>query len=63
MRELAHENLAKFVGISLNGPTALSVYQFCGKGSLQDVFDKHNLPLDWYFKYSLIRDLSEVTER
>uniref|UniRef100_A0A1I7W627 PK_Tyr_Ser-Thr domain-containing protein n=1 Tax=Heterorhabditis bacteriophora TaxID=37862 RepID=A0A1I7W627_HETBA len=35
MRSLDHDNLCKFVGLSLDGPQMLSVWRYCGRGSLK----------------------------
>ncbi len=60
MRMFSHENLNNFVGIAANGPSTMAVWQFAGKGTLYNLFEKDNFTLDWFFKFSLIRDLSEV---
>ncbi|KHJ76723.1 hypothetical protein OESDEN_23657 [Oesophagostomum dentatum] len=54
-----HDNLCKFLGLSLDGPLTLSVWRYCGRGSLKDVIAKGSLQMDWFFKYSLIRDICE----
>ncbi|KHJ92541.1 adenylate/guanylate cyclase catalytic domain protein [Oesophagostomum dentatum] len=54
-----HDNLCKFLGLSLDGPLMLSVWRYCGRGSLKDVIAKGSLQMDWFFKYSLIRDICE----
>uniref|UniRef100_A0A7I5EBS6 Guanylate cyclase n=1 Tax=Haemonchus contortus TaxID=6289 RepID=A0A7I5EBS6_HAECO len=59
MRSTDHDNLCKFHGISLDGPMVLSVWKYCSRGSLKDVIAKGSLQMDWFFKYSLIRDICE----
>ncbi|KAK6011492.1 hypothetical protein OSTOST_23418 [Ostertagia ostertagi] len=60
MRSTDHDNLCKFHGISLDGPYVMSVWKYCSRGSLKDVIAKGSLQMDWFFKYSLIRDICEV---
>ncbi|ETN75604.1 adenylate/guanylate cyclase catalytic domain protein [Necator americanus] len=59
MRTVDHDNLCKFFGLSMDGPQMLSVWRYCARGSLKDVIAKGSLQMDWFFKYSLIRDLCE----
>lgn len=56
MRETSHENLARFIGASVDGPIAI-LTEFCSKGSLKDLLLKSSLNLDWIFRYSLINDV------
>lgn len=60
MRRLQDENICEFIGMCLDGPMILSVWAYCTRGSLHDIFEKENLKLDWFFKYSLIKDTAEV---
>ncbi|ETN87056.1 hypothetical protein NECAME_01213 [Necator americanus] len=60
MRTVDHDNLCKFFGLSMDGPQMLSVWRYCARGSLKDVIAKGSLQMDWFFKYSLIRDLCET---
>ncbi|RCN51967.1 hypothetical protein ANCCAN_01754 [Ancylostoma caninum] len=59
MRTIDRDNICKFLGLSLDGPQVLSVWRYCGRGSLKDVIAKGSLQMDWFFKYSLIRDIIE----
>ncbi|KAL6741093.1 hypothetical protein Aduo_014383 [Ancylostoma duodenale] len=59
MRTIDHDNICKFLGLSMDGPQVLSVWRYCGRGSLKDVIAKGSLQMDWFFKYSLIRDIAE----
>ncbi|KAK6754096.1 hypothetical protein RB195_013228 [Necator americanus] len=59
MRTVDHDNLCKFFGLCMDGPQMLSVWRYCARGSLKDVIAKGSLQMDWFFKYSLIRDLCE----
>uniref|UniRef100_A0A8R1HG75 Guanylate cyclase n=1 Tax=Caenorhabditis japonica TaxID=281687 RepID=A0A8R1HG75_CAEJA len=60
MRNIDQDNLCKFIGLSLDSPTLLSVWRYCSRGSLQDVIAKGSLQMDWFFKYSLMRDVAEA---
>ncbi|KAI6227488.1 Guanylate cyclase [Aphelenchoides fujianensis] len=59
MRQMDHENVLKFIGLSIDGPEFMSIWRFCGRGSLQDVIERGNMNIDAFFVYSLIRDLAE----
>lgn len=61
MRALNHENVNQFQGLSKDVTGNLSVWKACTRGSLRDVFEKGSLNLDWFFKFSLIRDIFEVS--
>lgn len=60
MRKMSDDNICEFRGLCLDGPFVLSVWTFCSRGSLHDIFEKDSLSLDWFFKYSLIRDCFDV---
>uniref|UniRef100_A0A914E1K6 Guanylate cyclase n=1 Tax=Acrobeloides nanus TaxID=290746 RepID=A0A914E1K6_9BILA len=60
MRQVDHENLNKFLGLSYDGPMFLSVWKFCSRGSLRDIIDKGNLTIDAFFMTTIIRDICEV---
>ncbi|CAG2192758.1 ANPRA [Mytilus edulis] len=57
MREFVHENVNRFIGMSVDerGPMVLTLY--CAKGSLQDIIANEDIKLDSLFKFSLITDL------
>uniref|UniRef100_A0A914C6E2 guanylate cyclase n=1 Tax=Acrobeloides nanus TaxID=290746 RepID=A0A914C6E2_9BILA len=59
MRQIDHENLNRFVGLSFDGPMFLSVWKFCSRGSLKDIIEKGNLNLDAFFMTTIIRDICE----
>ncbi|KAJ1358943.1 Receptor-type guanylate cyclase gcy-22 [Parelaphostrongylus tenuis] len=60
MKSTEHDNLCEFVGLSTDGPDFLSVWKYCSRGSLKDVIEKGTMQMDWFFKYSLIRDICEA---
>ena len=55
--EISSENLNTFFGLCLNSQMPISVWRYATKGSLEDVLHNDNVKLDWFFKYSLIKDL------
>lgn len=57
MCDMAYDNVNQFMGLCLNAPQPISVWRYCTKGSLEDVIHNENIKLDWFFKYSLIKDL------
>ncbi|ELU09493.1 hypothetical protein CAPTEDRAFT_115665, partial [Capitella teleta] len=52
-----HENLVKFFGACLEPLEAMSISEYCPKGSLMDILQNDSLNLDWSFKSSFITDL------
>ena len=59
MKSLYHDNLCRFIGLCLDGPQLMSIWRFCARGSLKDVIAKSSIQMDWFFKFSLIKDISE----
>uniref|UniRef100_A0A915I7X1 guanylate cyclase n=1 Tax=Romanomermis culicivorax TaxID=13658 RepID=A0A915I7X1_ROMCU len=59
---MVHENVNTFVGLVLEGSTPTSAWRYCSKGSLQDTLLNTAIKIDWFFKYSLIRDLTSGLE-
>lgn len=54
---LRHENINPLIGW-LNDPTRNAiVFEFCSRGSLQDVLIMDDIKLDWSFRLSLLTDL------
>jgi len=57
IRELVHENLAKFVGICLEPGHLYVGYEYCSRGSLQDLLANESVAMDWNLRYSIIGDI------
>ncbi|KAE9546776.1 hypothetical protein FO519_010012, partial [Halicephalobus sp. NKZ332] len=59
LRQIEHDNLCKFLGLSMDGPMFFSVWKYCGRGSLQEVIERATVQMDGFFMTSLIRDITE----
>nr|CDJ94537.1 Extracellular ligand-binding receptor domain containing protein [Haemonchus contortus] len=59
MRSDDRDTLCRFVGLCLDAPEMMSVWRYCSRGSLKDVIERGSLQMDWFFKYSLIKDIIE----
>ncbi|KAL3111700.1 hypothetical protein niasHT_012796 [Heterodera trifolii] len=60
LRLFDHVNLNRFLGLSLDGPNLLAVWNFCARGSLKDVIMSGNAMVrDVVFIQSSIRELCE----
>lgn len=57
IRELIHENLARFVGLCTDQEHPAIVYEFCSRGSLQDMLLNKSVVMDWTLKYSILGDI------
>lgn len=59
-RELDHSNLCKFIGASVEAPEIAILTEYCPKGSLNDVLQNDEIPLNWGFRFSFARDISRA---
>ncbi|XP_053375519.1 atrial natriuretic peptide receptor 2-like isoform X2 [Mercenaria mercenaria] len=62
LRELQHENLNPFIGVSLEPGNSYILMKYCSKGSLQDVLENDDIKLDNMFKMSFLMDLGRGLE-
>ncbi|RDD37929.1 Atrial natriuretic peptide receptor 1 [Trichoplax sp. H2] len=58
LRELEHNNLCKFVGASIDIPYVYILTEYCPKGSLYDVLQNDDVPLNWSFRISFAADIA-----
>ncbi|KAK0421119.1 hypothetical protein QR680_015071 [Steinernema hermaphroditum] len=56
---LDHSNVNKFLGLCSDSKECMymSIWKYCSRGSLQDVFSKESITMDSFFMFSLIRDI------
>ena len=58
-RMLDHPNLCKFIGATVNSPRNLAIIsEYCPKGSLNDVLQNEDIPLNWGFRFSFATDVA-----
>ncbi|XP_070194828.1 atrial natriuretic peptide receptor 1-like isoform X2 [Littorina saxatilis] len=58
VRGLDHTNVCKFVGGTVEKGHIFILFEFCPKGSLSDIIQNHNIPLNWAFRFSLLADVA-----
>ncbi|KAF1764332.1 hypothetical protein GCK72_004279 [Caenorhabditis remanei] len=59
LRKMDHDNLNKFIGLSIDGPMYVAVWKMCSRGSLQDIIARGNFSMDGFFMFCIIRDIAE----
>ncbi|KAL3101480.1 hypothetical protein niasHT_020799 [Heterodera trifolii] len=60
MRLFDHENMNRFLGLSLDGPNVLAVWNFCMRGSIRDVILSENVMVkDVMFIQSAVKEFCE----
>ena len=50
-RALEHKNLVHFIGACLEVPYVCIATEYCPKGSLSDVLQNDDIPLNWGFRF------------
>ena len=60
MMEMKHNNLNTFMGACTEAPNICCVWEYCAKGSLQDVIYNDSITLDDMFKFSICVDMLKV---
>ena len=63
MKDLHHDHLVRFIGMSIEPPHQAIFTEYCPKGSLQDILENEQIKLDWMFRYSLMHDIVKVSSR
>ena len=63
MMSVKHHNLNVFVGACIDAPDISCVWEYCSKGSLQDVIANDNIQLDDMFKFSIAIDILKVSQQ
>jgi len=61
MLETKHSNLNSFIGACIAPPNLCVVWEYCSKGSLQDVIYNDAIQLDDMFKFSICIDMLKVS--
>ncbi|XP_077978153.1 atrial natriuretic peptide receptor 1-like [Glandiceps talaboti] len=62
IRDINHDNLNLMIGACVVPPHLYLVWQYCPKGSLQDVLENDDVKLDHAFKISFIMDIVKGME-
>ncbi|EPB69723.1 hypothetical protein ANCCEY_11178 [Ancylostoma ceylanicum] len=63
MCEIDHDNINRFIGLTIHGATYLTLWKFCSRGSLRDVIAKGSANMDGFFMYCLIREIANVSTK
>ena len=58
IREMAHPNIALFVGACIDAPNICILLEVCAKGSLEDILMNEDFNFEWDFKYSMMKDIA-----
>ncbi|XP_046561340.1 atrial natriuretic peptide receptor 1-like [Haliotis rubra] len=59
---LKHSNLTTFVGICIESPNIVILWEYCNKGSLSDILDNSDMKLDSMFQFSIAIDICSGLE-
>lgn len=60
-RTLDHPNLCKFIGATFSEPDSIAlISEYCPKGSLNDVLQNEDIPLNWGFRFSFATDIARA---
>ncbi|CAL1529563.1 unnamed protein product, partial [Lymnaea stagnalis] len=62
LMELKHQNITAFVGACVDPGRILLLWEYCPKGSLQDIIWNQNIKLDQLFKFALCQDVTKGLE-
>ncbi|KAK5985703.1 hypothetical protein GCK32_001067 [Trichostrongylus colubriformis] len=59
MRKLDHDNVNRFIGLSIDGAEYVAIWRMCSRGTLQELILKGSLWLDPFFMLCIMRDIAE----
>lgn len=59
---MRHENLNPLIGCLTDPTRPALVWEWCSRGSLEDVLVQDEIKLDWSFRLSLLTDLVRVSK-
>ncbi|CAI2354919.1 unnamed protein product [Caenorhabditis sp. 36 PRJEB53466] len=58
LRSIEHDNVNRFIGLSIDGPVYMSFWRYCSRGSIKDVISKSSINMDGFFVYCLMKDIA-----
>ncbi|XGW27223.1 hypothetical protein V3C99_007658 [Haemonchus contortus] len=59
MRKLDHDNVNRFIGLSIDSSEYIAIWRMCSRGTLQDLILKGSLWFDPFFMLCIMRDIAE----
>ncbi|XP_059156438.1 atrial natriuretic peptide receptor 2-like [Physella acuta] len=62
LMELKHQNITAFVGACVDPGRILLLWEYCPKGSLQDIINNQNIKLDQLFQFTICQDVAKGLE-
>ncbi|VDO22702.1 unnamed protein product [Heligmosomoides polygyrus] len=62
MRKLDHDNVNRFIGLSIDGPEYIAIWRMCPRGTLQELVSKGSLLVDSFFIFCIMRDIAEASK-
>jgi Protein tyrosine and serine/threonine kinase len=60
LRSLRHENVNMMMGCFCHETNPALLFEYCSRGSLNEILRRQDLSLDWTFQLSLLTDLVRV---
>ena len=63
LRSLRHENVNMMMGCFCHETNPALLFEYCSRGSLNEILRRQDLSLDWTFQLSLLTDLVRVCDR